>query len=96
MEGKRKRKRREKDLKTQTKFSDLPQALHTMVMQMKWRIKTPLDEAVTFREDQHFLRDKSRFEYGTRVISMDFRVIGKQPYYCTNDEKWCISVWSIT
>lgn len=62
--------------KTWNKFSELLQPLCTMLMQMKWRIKPPLDEAVTFREDQNFLRDKSR------LVGMDFRVIGRLPYYC--------------
>lgn len=85
-----------KDIKTQTKYSDLLQPLCTMLMKMKWRIKPPPYEAVTFREDQNFLRDKSIPEYSTRVVSMEFRVMRNQPYACINDEKQCTSIWSVT
>lgn len=67
-----------------------------MLVQMKRRIKPLLYEAVIFRKDKNYLRDKRRSEYGSRAISMDLRVIGNQPYYCTNEDKWCTSVWSIT
>lgn len=45
---------------------------HTMLMQMKWRTKLPLHEAVTFRGKPKL---PERKKYDTRITSMDVRVM---------------------